>query len=410
MSWLGKYTPQTPEDLLITKENYNKIYKWLDDFKNKKGANCLYLYGPMGCGKTIIAHTFLNYFGYDIIEKNISNIKKKTDFNNNINDILQKKNILNMFNKTQKEIGIILDEIDGLSSKEMYIFTDLLNTIFSKKPHRYLKFNPFIIISNSLNTKMKPYKSRCVFVEICFPLFNDIETLCKYILNKEGFLFNANLVKNIIETSRYDLRQIIINLEFNFKKEKNSHACCKNNYKNSELTDYKYIELHLCKYNMVKSHVCSINKNIIYMLFYENFIDYILKKKKRKNHYTTIISIYKNFSDSDIIDYILYKYMYWELIVYNNVFKIIHNSFVINNIPNLTNNKQIQLNYSLLNNKNSMEFINIKIINKYSDKLYKNSRSFNIYSIVNLLNSYKNSITSENIDQKEFKKLIKFIK
>ena len=107
MSWLGKYTPQTPEDLLITKENYNKIYKWLDDFKNKKGANCLYLYGPMGCGKTIIAHTFLNYFGYDIIEKNISNIKKKTDFNNNINDILQKKNILNKFNKKKKEIGII---------------------------------------------------------------------------------------------------------------------------------------------------------------------------------------------------------------------------------------------------------------------------------------------------------------
>jgi hypothetical protein len=98
--------------------------------------------------------------------------------------------------------------------------------------------------------------------------------------------------------------------------------------------------------------------------------------------------------------------MYWELVVYNNLYKIIHNSFLINNIPTLTNNKQPQITYSLLNNKNSMEFINIKIINKYSDKLYKNSRSFNIYSIVNLLNS----TTANNIDQKEFKKLIKFIK
>lgn len=406
MSWLDKYTPQTIEDLLITKENYNTIYKWLDDFKNKKGPNCLYLYGPMGCGKTIIAHTFLNYFGYDIIDKNISNIKKKKHFNNDIYDILQKKNILNMFNKTQKEIGIILDEIDGLAHKEMYIFTDLLTTIFSKKPHRYLKYNPFIIISDSVNKKMIPYNSKCVFVEICYPLFNDIETLCKHILTNEGFLFNTKLVKNIIETSRYDLRQIIINLEFNFKKENSNHVCCRNNYKNIELTDYTYIELHLCKYNRVNSHVCNINKNIIYMLFYENFIEYILKKKKCNSRYTTILSIYKNFSDSDIIDYILYKYMYWDLVVYNNLYKIIHNSFIINNIPTLNNNKPIKLKYSLLNNKNSLEFINIKIINKYSDKLYKNSRSINIYSIVNLLNS----TTLDNIDQKEFKKLIKFIK
>ena len=77
MTWLDKYRPKTTKDILLSKENYNKIHERLDNFKNKKGHNCLYLYGPLGCGKTTIAHLFMQYFNYDIIEKNLSNITKK---------------------------------------------------------------------------------------------------------------------------------------------------------------------------------------------------------------------------------------------------------------------------------------------------------------------------------------------
>ena len=407
MTWLDTYSPKNIEDLLISKENYNKIHNWLENFKKNGEINCLYLYGPIGCGKTSIAHLFLKHFNYDIIEKNLSNITKKKNFNNHIYDILQKKNIINMFIKKTKEIGLILDEIEGLTLKEIYIFNDLLDIIFSKKNYRYLKFNPFIIISDSLNNKMKHYTSQCVFVEIDYPSFNSIENICKHILDKEQIKFNQNIVKNIIETSRYDIRQIIINLEYSFKKE-TKHELYKDNYKNIELNDYNYIKLHMTNYNGLNNYISNINKNFAYMLFYENFIEYVLKNKN-ENQQDTITNVYKNFSDSDIFDFLLYKYMKWDLVDYNNIYKIIHNSYIINNNNNNNNNK-IEYKYSLLLNKNSLEFINLKIINTYSNKLFKNSRSLNIYNIVYLLELLNSKNKIDNIDYKDFKKLLKFIK
>ena len=410
MSWLDKYQPKIPEDLLLSKENYNKIYSWLENFKNQTGPNCLYLYGPPGCGKTIIAHTFLNYFGYDITEKNLSNIKKNNDFNNEISDILKKKNILNMFNKKKTEMSIIIDEIEGLSPKEIYILNNILSIIFSKEKHRYLKFTPFIIISDSLTKKIKPFKSKCVIIELGYPDFNVLETYCKKILKNERIRFNKKLVTNIIETSRYDIRQIIINLEYNFKNCAQAQESYKGNYKNIELDDYKYIESHLGNYIGFKDNTYNINKNIAYMLFYENFIEYIIKKKN-VNKKTVITRIYKHFSDSDIIDYLLYKYMRWDLINYNNVYKIILNSFLINTKTGPTTSKvPIEMKYSLLLNKNSLEYINLKFINKYSNLIFKNSRSFNIYNIVYILHLLENYKTPYSIESNEFKKLIKFIK
>ena len=410
MSWLDKYQPKIPEDLLLSKENYNKIYSWLENFKNQTGPNCLYLYGPPGCGKTIIAHTFLNYFGYDITEKNLSNIKKNNDFNNEISDILKKKNILNMFNKKKTEMSIIIDEIEGLSPKEIYILNNILSIIFSKEKHRYLKFTPFIIISDSLTKKIKPFKSKCVIIELGYPDFNVLETYCKKILKNERIRFNKKLVTNIIETSRYDIRQIIINLEYNFKNCAQAQESYKGNYKNIELDDYKYIESHLGNYIGFKDNTYNINKNIAYMLFYENFIENIIKKKNF-NKKTVITRIYKHFSDSDIIDYLLYKYMRWDLINYNNVYKIILNSFLINTKTGPTTSKvPIEMKYSLLLNKNSLEYINLKFINKYSNLIFKNSRSFNIYNIVYILHLLENYKTPYSIESNEFKKLIKFIK
>ena len=312
-----------------------------------------------------------------------------------------------MFIKKTKEIGLILDEIEGLTLKEIYIFNDLLDIIFSKKNYRYLKFNPFIIISDSLNNKMKHYTSQCVFVEIDYPSFNSIENICKHILDKEQIKFNQNIVKNIIETSRYDIRQIIINLEYSFKKE-TKHELYKDNYKNIELNDYNYIKLHMTNYNGLNNYISNINKNFAYMLFYENFIEYVLKNKN-ENQQDTITNVYKNFSDSDIFDFLLYKYMKWDLVDYNNIYKIIHNSYIINNNNNNNNNK-IEYKYSLLLNKNSLEFINLKIINTYSNKLFKNSRSLNIYNIVYLLELLNSKNKIDNIDYKDFKKLLKFIK
>ena len=44
------------------------------------------------------------------------------------------------------------------------------------------------------------------------------------------------------------------------------------------------------------------------MLFYENFVNFIIKNKSNSIKYDLIIDIYKNFSILDIYDHYIYKH------------------------------------------------------------------------------------------------------
>ena len=87
------------------KDNLDKLHVWIKGFIKKKDltvSNCLFLYGPPGCGKTSLAYIILNKYKYDIIELNASELRKQKDMNAKFNDILQKRNILSMFNNIHK--------------------------------------------------------------------------------------------------------------------------------------------------------------------------------------------------------------------------------------------------------------------------------------------------------------------
>ena len=105
--------------------------------------------------------------------------------------------------------------------------------------------------------------------------------------------------------------------------------------------------------------------------------------------------------------------MKWELIDYNNTYKISLNSYLINSNKQTDNNKKIDLKYSLLLNKNSLEFINLKTINLYLPQIFKNSMSINIYNLgyyLKLLEELKlNNKGIESIEPNIFYKIIKFI-
>ena len=387
MSWIDKYKPKQKEELLLTPKNFNKINNWINDFKNKKtDTNCLFLYGPSGSGKTICAHTFLKNNNYKIIEFNSSEMKKKNSFIENLNDILNKKNIMNMFNKDKQEIAIIMDEIEGINIGEKTIFKELLTFIFPKnKSARYLKYNPFILISNKLDKKQKNLISKCIFIDFEYPSFELLKNLSIIILDKEKISYDKKDLKKIIQISNNDIRQVIINLEYHYIKNDNKNVS--SNKKDLEINDYKFIEHTLSNYISFNNSFILENKNLLFMIFYENFVNYIILKLKEKK-YESILNIYKNYSDSDILDYNIYKKQCWNLIEYNYIYKITINSFIINcKIKNKCKHK-INLNYSTFLNKNSLEYINLKLINYIQENLFKHSKSLSIQEITKILNIF----------------------
>jgi DNA polymerase III delta prime subunit len=84
--------------------------------KKKYKSNILIM-GDPGIGKTSLAHILLKTHGFDVIEFNASDVRNTDQIDTIFKDILSSsKNVSSMLNDNPTKIGVIMDEIDGLST------------------------------------------------------------------------------------------------------------------------------------------------------------------------------------------------------------------------------------------------------------------------------------------------------
>lgn len=426
--WSEKYRPKIIDDLLITTENLNKIHTWINGFIKKKDpniSNCLFLYGPPGCGKTSLAYIILNKYKYDIIELNASELRNRKNIKDKLMDILTKKNVLSMFKQTNTENAIIMDEIDGLTTGERGTLTELIKIMFPKKNeinsnpsnYRYKQHNPFICISNSLDKKINEIKRKSVFIHVKNPTQSQLEKMAKKILDKENKKYDQQIIKDIVEKSQLDIRRLLTLLEyvFNYKNFKYSYGKCIKlleniENKNVEENTYDIITKLNNNYNFDTIADSFNNKHLSNMIIYENFINLISNKHKsitEEEKYNKILETYKNFSDSDSIEYTIHMNQNWDLYIYYCLYTCIEPLYRITEMKKCAFKKKTTLKFSTLLNKTSLEYLNLKFINTIL-LFFQNSSSITICDLAIFLEQnkfYKNL----NIDEIEFKKILKFI-
>ena len=133
----------------------NSILQWFDN----RTTPAVFLVGPPGVGKTTLAYRVLQQRNLRVSEFNASHTRSGACFRKIILPLLQRGGVIHMMEKgKQGGLGVILDEIDGLSSGEKGGLQSLLAYLREWKPSN--PGVPVIFISNTIHQRILQMISR----------------------------------------------------------------------------------------------------------------------------------------------------------------------------------------------------------------------------------------------------------
>jgi replication-associated recombination protein RarA len=205
----SKYKPVTLK-ALFHQDAVTSIKKWVKELVSQKTnyRKILYIYGPVGCGKTTMINTIFKNF--NLIDINSDELRSSDKIKDLVTCTLSNTHFKQqsfISTKPGKGTGnqniLLVDNIE-LCEKTIKQFTDLVTD--------YINI-PIILLSNRKINIQTTKTLDITSLELQQVTRVELETLLQTISKKEKLNFTKLEINNIIDKSIFDLRQVFCILD-----------------------------------------------------------------------------------------------------------------------------------------------------------------------------------------------------
>ncbi|MDO8624500.1 MAG: replication factor C large subunit, partial [Candidatus Diapherotrites archaeon] len=201
--WVQTHVPKTFEAFVGNSELVREVSNWALEWSKGNAQKPLLLFGPPGCGKTLLVELTARLSGWHLFESNASDLRSK--------DAVEK--VIGAASSNASFAGtyrmVLLDEIDQMQKgADRGGMSAVLAVLKEAK-------NPVILTANDIyeNTQMSEIRNFCRKLEFKKPNYLSVARFLREVCEKEGIDFDSESILLLAKNASGDIRSALLDLQ-----------------------------------------------------------------------------------------------------------------------------------------------------------------------------------------------------